>query len=117
MGAKQIRELLFVDVETTALKGPESRADAIIEIAAARVDIHTREIRDRFTCLGSSPGGIRPLDMGDNLGWNLGDYHNKGGHFRLTDWSTAIDHTLALDMLLDRFFTDGATIAGQNPSS
>ena len=36
-------ELVFIDIETTALAGPDADTDAIIEVAAARVNLKTSE--------------------------------------------------------------------------
>jgi len=125
MGAKQIKRLTFLDVETTAILGPDSRQDSVIEIAAAVVDLESRSVVDRFDTL------IKPWGLQSDLfydlkrdttdptawprGWRLGEFHTKAGHFDEADWSKGIDYTLALDILLDRFVTEGATIAGQNP--
>jgi DNA polymerase III alpha subunit (gram-positive type) len=42
-------ELVFIDAETTALAGPEANTDAIIEVAAARVNLKTRETVDEWS--------------------------------------------------------------------
>lgn len=117
MGAKQITHLTFVDIETTALLGPESDADAIVEIAAARVNLKTRETEEHFECLIKPCGTQATISQYPSIpsAWNLGEYHTKAGHFRGADWSKAMNHTLAMEILLDRFLIEGATIAGQNP--
>jgi DNA polymerase III epsilon subunit-like protein len=117
----KITHLVFVDVETTALKGPASQADAIIEVAAARVELTSRRIEDQFETL-IRPWGEQSTRWGLGAGrgdipdtWKLGDFHTKAGHFDGVDWSTAVDLDVALDVLATRFLIDGATIAGQNP--
>lgn len=114
----KVTQLVFVDVETTGKKGPKTRDDAIVEIAAARVDLASRRILDSFDTL------IRPwgdqtvhVDPPDDLTltWDLGDYHVNAGHFTGVDWTQGVKLSQALDIMRDRFLTDGSTIAGQNP--
>lgn len=122
MGAKQITHLIFTDIETTAKEGPESRADQIIEIAAATVRLSDRAVVDQFETL-ILPVFPGPQTLGPPEGeihdrqaiWDLGQYHLDAGHFRGVDWSTGMLLPDALDTLGSRFFQDGATIAGQNP--
>lgn len=125
----KIDYLTFLDIETTAKTGPEAGTDAIIEIAAARVNIRDREAPiESFEVLIAPWGnqatpmvqGAFPFTPAQVLamgrpGWDLGEYHVKAGHFAGVDWSRAVDRSLALDMLTEKLLTDGATIAGQNP--
>lgn len=118
----EIRYLTFTDIETTGKKGPNTREDPIIEIAAARVDLQTRAVVDSFETLIKPPSiqGTYPftpaqvIDFG-TASWDLGDYHVKAGHFAGVDWTRARKLDQALDIMADRFLVDGATIAGQNP--
>lgn len=116
----KIDYLTFLDIETTAQTGPEAGTDAIIEIAAARVNIRDREAPiESFEVLirpwGPQAVAGPPMPGAFYGAWMLGDYHVKGGHFAGVDWSRAVDRSLALDMLTEKLLTDGATIAGQNP--
>ncbi len=116
MGAKQIKELVFIDVETTAKEGPNTRRDAIIEIAAARVDLKSRAIVDSYEAL-IKPWGDQSWysPNGPDRIWLLGEYHLNAGHFAGVDWSKAVSYLDAMLALDERFLTDGTTIAGQNP--
>jgi hypothetical protein len=126
VGSKQIDHLVFLDIETTALKGPNSRLDAIVEIAAAKVRLRDRVIVDRFDTLikpwGDSDQVIRCNNCfagytRDCTGpiWNLGKYHLDAGHFAGVDWNQGMTQDHALGILGERFLIEGATIAGQNP--
>ena len=114
MGANQITELTFIDVETTAIDGPAAGTDALIEIGAARVRLSDRAIVDSFECL-IKPHGPQSFNCGYGIEWALGEYHVTAGHFAGVDWSTGLELPHALDIMAGRFLQDGATIAGQNP--
>ena len=109
-------ELVFIDIETTALAGPDADTDAIIEIAAARVDLKTRAI-DAWSTL------VRPARVGEPGAapyvsfptWVLGDFH--AGRYDNVDWQRdGVTINDALQLLEDQFLRPGVTIAGQNPS-
>lgn len=115
----KIEYLTFLDIETTALAGPEACTDAIVEIAASRINI-----RDRDEPAVSFEALIRPwgaqtlfMDPPDDLRltWDFGEYHTTAGHFAGVDWSKAIKLSAALDMITETLLTDGATMAGHNP--
>lgn len=107
-------ELIFIDIETTALAGPDANTDAIIEIAAARVELATRKT-DAWSTL------VRPSQAGEPGAsprvsfpqWVLGDFH--AGRYNDVDWSTGLNIAQALDTLGRCFLREGATVAGQNP--
>lgn len=117
--------LTFIDIETTALAGPDAGTDAIIEIAAARVDLATRTIVEEWSALILPPAD-RPSLVDADGNWRLGDFH--AGRFDDVDWSDGITLQSALLTLAtgyevrsgrkigEGFLRDGATIAGQKPS-
>ena len=112
-----ITHLVFLDVETTAKYGPDSNKDAIIEVAAAKVELSTRRVLDRYETL-VYPWGEQSKCYdpdGDTAEWDLGDYHKSSGHFKDVNWSTGPRYVDVLDVLSKRFLIDGATVAGQNP--
>lgn len=102
--------LTFIDIETTAVAGPDADTDAIIEIAAARVELATRKTVDEWSTL------VRPPRLHVSFPiWVLGDFH--AGRYDGVDWQRdGITIAQALADLSGRFLTPGATIAGQNPS-
>jgi len=121
-----MKELVFIDIETTAKYGPEENKDAIIEIAASKVNLKTRETTVIVDTI-IKPGGtdidqaVCQVGGGERLSdgvfapntWKLGEYHIKAGHFADVDWSLGqpikdVFNTLSLAL-------EGATIAGQNP--
>lgn len=116
----KITTLTFLDIETTAKEGPDSWKDSIVEVAATRIRLEDRQVLDRWDSLikpwGDQAG--RPFATAKDAGplaWELGEYHTKPGTFRGVDWDNALDYGVVLDILRDRFLTEGATIAGWNP--
>lgn len=117
-----IARLTFIDIETTALNVPRECRDSIIEVAAAIVNLQTREIVDQYECL-ICPHGTQtryvsePLDSvgpTNRLTWDLGPFH--GNQFEGVDWSEGRTLLEALNKLAQDFMYDGAIIAGQNPA-
>ncbi len=96
-------ELTFIDIETTAIAGPDAGTDAIIEVAAARVNLKTRAI-DAWSTLVHDGRGRAP---------QIGAFH--GDRYARACWSTGLSIEQTLDTLGRCFLTKGATIAGQNP--
>ena len=117
----QITHLTFIDLETTAKHRPSEYYDSIVEVAAARVNLATREIEDKYETL-IHPHGIQSwrrvhtVHGGNYPDWQLGEFHTKSGHFDGVDWRRGTRQENALNMLLEYFLKDGATIAGQNPA-
>jgi len=116
MKSKDIEYLIFTDVETTGLKGPDTRLDAIVEVAAAKVRLADRVIVDSYQTL------IRPTAESDQVtwtadgwAWDLGKFHLDGGHFNGVDWHGpgAVALEEAMYQIAIRF-APGATFAGQN---
>jgi hypothetical protein len=132
----KIEKLVIVDVETTGVHGPNTRLDAVVEVAAARVDLRKRVVEAAYSALVRPWAGARddqlvwpPAQHGPSYGkshpgpaaWQLGPYHVEGKHFDGVDWSKAVDYERVLDDLTDPrrfdggFLVDGATLGGQNP--
>lgn len=98
------KELVFIDIETDALAGPDADTDKIIEVAAARVDLKTRATVDEWSTLVHDGRGRAP---------EIGAFH--AGGFAGVDWSSGLSIVQALDTLGRCFLREGATVAGQNP--
>jgi hypothetical protein len=111
-----MKELLFIDIETTAKHGPEAGLDGTIEIAASKLNLETREVTPILdTLVIPSMNGMQ-IYLKDQLAddqWILGDYHVKAKHFEGTDWSAGLELRDVLTKLAPAM--EGATIAGQNP--
>ncbi len=116
-----MQELLFIDIETTALTGPDAGQDAIIEIAASKLNLKTREVTVALDTL-ISPGifGERNVILQDQIeldkgkpAWILGEYHAKSKHFENANFDDGMFLLKALFELQKAL--EGATIAGQNP--
>lgn len=116
-----MKELLFIDIETTAKYGPEADKDAIIEIAASKLNLKTREVTVVLDTL-ITPGifGERNEVLQDQIdfdngkpAWILGDYHTKSKHFDGVNFDDGMYLFKALTELSK--VLEGATIAGQNP--
>lgn len=123
----KITELVFTDIENTGLTFKpglcQKFTDEVIEVAAARVNIFTREIVDKYeTIIQPQPGGRQTTKIYQNAYtqpktiWQLSDFHIKANHFADLDWDQGTTLKDALATLGERFFRPGATIAGQNPS-
>lgn len=120
MGAKQITHMTFIDVETTGLIGPNVKpyADQIVEVAAAKVNIRTRQIEAWYETL-ITPEGDQTLEHEHNgvHAWNFGAYHLDRGTFHDVsdeEWMMAPSLEMALAHLIP--FLGDATLAGNNPA-
>ncbi len=116
----KITELVFTDIETTGVTFKpglvQEFTDQIIEVAAARVNIFTRKIVDRFTTV-IQPEQYHPqVVAGEPPSWMFGPFHKKSNRFDGVDWMSGLPLKEALSILAERFFIDGATLAGQNPT-
>jgi len=98
MPAPKITSLLFIDTETTGLD--PDKGERVIEVASARLDLATMEVRDAWSAL---------VQGGDKI---QGEYHTKACTFAGADWSAALPADRAMQALFSRMA--GSTIAGQN---
>lgn len=107
--------LTFIDIETTAVAGPDAGTDAIIEVAAAIVDLKTRETVKEWSTLVrpprfDEPGGSPHVSFPT---WVLGDFH--AGRYDGVDWSSGLTIDHSLQVLEHVYLTKGVTVAGQKP--
>lgn len=113
----KIEILTFVDIETTAIAGPDANTDEIIEIAVCRVSLSDRAVIREWSTLirphGPQSRTAIPCKGADDRAWDLGPFHTNAGRFADVDRSQGMNIG---DVL--RYLTlplSGATIAGQNP--
>jgi hypothetical protein len=119
----KITHLVFTDLETTAVKGPNTTEDQIIEVAAVKVCLADRLVVDEFTTLiqpkanGAQTEIVPSRDGGSwDTVWQLGKYHLDAGHFSDVspeEWLAGMTLEAALTRLAFEFFP-GATFAGNN---
>lgn len=116
---ERVSALKFIDIETTALRGPDEGTDEIVEIAAATLDLERDEVVDEWSTLikpSETVTDLKQVRIADGeLTWKLGVFH--GRHFDGVDWASGLTIDAALEGLAScGYLVDGATIAGQNPS-
>lgn len=112
---ERVQRLQFVDIETTALDGPDAGTDEIIEIAAATLDLELDEITSSWSTLVAPSRFSSLLQFDPMFGqWHLGEFH--GDRFAGVNFQAGLAIDVALESLAEQgYLAAGSTIAGQNP--